>query len=267
MKRLLLGAVVLALGTSCSSSGSGKAAPTPSTSASPVAVTSSITSGQRLSAAVDWRATPTTGSLDPVQDVQFLIDGKVVWTERNPPYAFDDGQLLPPWLLGNGPHELAVHVTTVSGHQATATAQVTVAADTSHDAAIAGTYQRQVTTADAARTASYRTADKGAFGEASPPGLWVLRVLPTGLVIGDEAKDKMQEPFLEPFTVSGSRLTLYGPAIWKQANPGHPNLFCDPERPATYRWNRTGSKLVITAVDKVCADRDTVIVGTWTRTG
>lgn len=271
MRRLLLAAAALALAASaCGSSGSGTtaASASPTTGTSPVAVISSIASGQRLTAALAWEATPTTDALDPVQDVQFLVDGKVLWTERNAPYVFDDdGQLLAPWLLGNGTHELAVHLTTLSGHQATATSRVTVAVDTSQGAKLAGTYQRQVTAADGARTAPYRTPDKGAFGDATPPGLWAIRVLPSGMVVGDEAKDQMKRPFVEPFTVSGSRLTLYGPAVWKQPDPAQPNLFCEPERPATYTWSLRGDKLVITAVDKVCADRDTVFVGTWTRTG
>jgi hypothetical protein len=271
MKRLLLAVLVLTLGTACSSSGPSKAngsSTPPSTSSSPVAVTSSITSGQRLTAALAWTATPTTTAADPVQDVRFLVDGKVLWTERNSPYVFDDdGELLAPWLLGNGPHELAVVLTTLGGKHATATASVTVAVDTSANAALAGTYQRQVTTADGARTAPYRTPDKGAFGESTPPGLWIIKVLPTGMVLGDEAKDQMKQPFVEPFTVSGSRLTLYGPAVWKQADGTQPNLFCEPERPSTYRWSLSGTKLVLSAVDKVCADRDTLFVGTWTRTG
>lgn len=52
-------------------------------------------------------------------------------------------------------------------------------------------------------------------------------------------------PFVEPFSVSGSIMTLYGPAVWRQPHPESPNLFCEPETPSDYMWSLSGSTLTI----------------------
>ena len=72
-------------------------------------------------------------------------------------------------------------------------------------------------------------------------------------------------PFIEPFTLSGSTMRLYGPAVWRQPKPESPNLFCEPEKPSDYTWSLTGTSLTIANEQRVCADRDIVLVGTWTR--
>lgn len=72
-------------------------------------------------------------------------------------------------------------------------------------------------------------------------------------------------PFIEPFTLSGSSMRLYGPAVWRQPDPESPNLFCEPEAPSDYAWSLTGTSLTNANVQRVCADRDIVLVGTWTR--
>jgi hypothetical protein len=197
--------------------------------------------------------------------VEFSIDGKLRWTEKNEPYVFDDdGQLLPPWLLGNGRHVLAVHAVASSGAEGTATAHVTVRTNTSQDAALAGSYRRQVTAADLQRTTVYRTAALGAFGERPPVGTYTLQVTANGRLQGSYP---VPDPFVEPFTVSGDKLRMYGAAVWAQPDPSKPNLFCEPEQPSDYTWRRTATTLVLTPVQHVCADRDTVMVGTWTRVG
>jgi hypothetical protein len=228
-------------------------------------VTSTIADGATLSAAVPWEATVQTGATDAVSRVEFSIDGKVRWTEKNEPYFFDDdSQLLPPWALGNGAHLLTVHALATSGAEGTATSHVTVRTDTSPDAALAGSYRRKVTAADVQRTTPYRTAALGAFGELPPVGTYTLHVTANGLL---EGSYPVPDPFVEPFTVTGKTLRMYGAAVWAQPDPSKPNLFCEPEQPSDYTWHRTATTLVLTPVQHVCADRDTVLAGTWTRTG
>jgi hypothetical protein len=135
--RIFIPALLLASAACGSSSGGGtasKASPETSPSASaaaPFSVSMSISDGAVLSQAVTWEAKPAAGDADPISKVEFSIDGKVRWTEENEPYVFDDdGQLLPPWLLGNGAHVLAVHAVALSGAEGTATAHVTVRTET-----------------------------------------------------------------------------------------------------------------------------------------
>jgi len=219
-----------------------------------------------LTRAVPWQVTATTASSDSVSRVDFLVDGKTVWVEHEPPYFFDDDQqVLPPWLLGAGEHVLTAHVRTVAGAGADATAHVTVRVDPTTARPLAGTYSRVVTAADQRRAAPYRVESKGAFGDVSPTGSWTLHIKSDGEIIGVDPTGDEANPFVEPFTVNGSTLTLYGPAVWRQPNPASPNLFCEPEPAGDYTWSQSGSSLTIANKQQACADRDTVFVGTWTK--
>ena len=265
--RILLSGL-LAVTTACgSSSGGGGVASKASPSASapaPLTVTMSIQDGAVLTKAVTWEAKPAASNSDPISNVDFSIDGKVRWTEQNEPYVFDDdGEVLPPWLLGNGAHVLSVHAVALSGAEGTATAHVTVRTETTANEALTGTYKRTVTADDQQRVMDYRTPDKGAFGEITATGQWTLKILPEGRL---EAR-LVSEPnnvFVLPFTVAGNRMTLYGPAVWLEPNPAKPDKFCEPEQPSEYLWQRTGPTLKISSLQQVCADRDIVFVGTWT---
>jgi hypothetical protein len=142
---------------------------------------------------------------------------------------------------------------------------VVVSTDVSKNTLIAGTYHRTVTAADQQRVSSYRTPDNGAFGEMSPTGRWTLQIKPNGEIFGTDAIGEDSIPFVEPFTLSGSAMRLYGAAIWRQPDPSHPSVFCEPERASDYTWSLSGSSLTIRDKQKVCADRDIVFVGTWTK--
>lgn len=219
-----------------------------------------------LTDAVPWQVTAKPAGDDFVSEVDFLVDGKKLWIEKNAPFFFDDDhQLLTPWLLGNGRHVLTAHVVTVDGATADLTSNVAVRTDVSSAGTIAGTYHRQVTSADQKRAEPYRVPSKGSFGDESPTGRWTLRVKANGEIVGIDPTGDTQNPFVEPFRLSGAQMTLYGPAVWRQPDPSNPNLFCEPEKPGSYAWSLSGSSLTITAKDKVCADRDIVFVGTWTK--
>ncbi|MFN2594891.1 MAG: hypothetical protein ABR579_08395 [Actinomycetota bacterium] len=226
-----------------------------------------IADGATLTKAVHWQVKAKPAADDAIQAVEFLIDGNRKWVEENPPYSFDeDFQFLPPWLLGNGHHVLTAHVITSEGASADATAHIRVDVDLSKDKMIAGTYRRLVTKADQKRVASYRVPAKGAFGEQSPTGRWTIQVKKNGEIIGVDPKGDTSSPFVEPYTLDGSKLTLYGPAVWRQPHPDPANLFCEPEKASDYTWSLSGSSLTIKNIQKACADRDIVFVGTWTRT-
>ncbi len=103
------------------------AAATPSEAASPLIVTSSLADGP-LTGAVDWTARVSGPTDVPIDHVEFLLDGKVAWIEHNPPYTFnDDGNVLMPWVLAPGTHQLAINAVTASG--VAATTQIAVTTD------------------------------------------------------------------------------------------------------------------------------------------
>jgi hypothetical protein len=225
-----------------------------------------IANHARLERAVAWKVMVKTASDDAVQEVDFLVDGKKEWIEYQPPYFFDDDhQLLTPWLLREGKHVLTAHVVTLNGASADATAHVAVRVDVSTEETIAGTYHRRVTPADQRRVEPYRVPSKGAFGSVSPTGTWTLDIRADGEIVGVDPSGDTSNPFVEPFTLTASTMRLYGPAVWRQPDPDTPSLFCEPEKPSDYTWSLSGDSLKITNVQRVCADRDIVFVGTWTR--
>jgi hypothetical protein len=270
------GVVVLALGVLAGCGGGSEegpaspspstASPSPGTTLAPPTVTTTIHDGDVMTAAVPWQVKAEPVGNDFIAEVDFLIDGEQKWVERDSPYYFDDDeQVLPPWLLGNGQHDLAVRVTTTNGASAKVVAHVTVDVNLAQDQVIAGTYHRVVTKADVRRALPYRIPSKGAFGIVPPPGRWTLHFEPEGKIVGVDPLGDTSNPFVEPYTLTGSQLRLYGPAVWLQPNPDSPSLFCEPERPSDYTWDLSGSSLTITPTQKICADRDIVFAGTWTR--
>lgn len=245
-------------------SGGGSASDSPKPA--PPKVSTTIHDGDVLTAAVPWKAEAEPAGSDSIVKVAFLIDGEQKWVERDAPYYFDDdNQVLPPWLLGNGQHALVVRATTAKGASAKVAANVTVDVDLAQNQAIAGTYHRVVTKADIERAQSYRVASKGAFGDIPPPGTWTVDIEPGGKIVGVDPAGDTSNPFVEPYTLKGNQLRLYGPAVWAQPDPTTPNLFCEPERSSDYTWHLSGSSLTLTPIQKVCADRDIVFAGTWTR--
>lgn len=269
--RLILVALATATTAACGAGSSGGSTAQPSTSqrsSAPAAptVSMSIADGSTLAEAVPWQVTATAASSDSVASVDFLVDGKTLWTEHESPYVFDDDQqVLPPWLLGAGDHVLTAHVRTAAGGAADATAHVTVHVDLGSATRLAGTYRRVVTATDQRRVVPYRVESKGAFGDVPPAGPWTLRIMGDGEIVGVDPSGDQANPFVEPFTVHGSTLTLYGPAVWRQPDPTTPSLFCEPEMPSDYTWSLSGTSLTIATKQHACADRDTVFVGTWTK--
>jgi hypothetical protein len=236
-----------------------------STSAAPT-VSMTIADGSTLTHAVPWQVMAKAADGDSVSEVDFLVDGKRLWAEDSPPYVFDDdGQFLPPWLLGGGDHVLTAQVQTVNGAAADATAHVTVKVRLAANKRLVGTYRRVVTRADQQRVKPYRVPSKGAFGETSPTGRWTLHIENAGEIVGVDPSGDAANPFVEPYSVNGPTMTLYGPAVWRQPNPQSPNLFCEPETPSDYLWSLSGSTLTIRNKQQACADRDIVFVGKWVK--
>ena len=216
--------------TACDDNGDDTAAPSASPSASPSpsssatrlptpTVTMTIADHARLTRAVPWQVTISAADAT-VREVDFLIDGRQTWVEQEPPYSFDDdGQLLTPWLLGNGRHILTARAVMGTGATADATAHVVVGTHVAGNTEVAGTYRRTVTRSDQQRAEPYRVPSKGAFGNESPTGTWTIHIRPNGEIVGVDPAGDTANPFIEPFTLSGSTMRLYGPALWRQPDP------------------------------------------------
>jgi hypothetical protein len=228
----------------------------------PVSVVSSIPDGEDLVGPVQWEATITLHGVVQVRRVEFLVDERVRWTQKAEPWRFSADDIFSPWVLGPGEHELVVRVVTNPGPPVEAVSHVTVPPAPTGSAALAGTYTRDVTSGDAGAASEYRTEALGAIGSPPPLGRWTLELTARG-----EATftDPFGAPSPETYTAAGRRLRVYGPATWL-GESGRPFGFCRPEKAGDYSIEVRGAQLVVLAEDRVCADRDQVLVGTWTRT-
>ena len=168
----LLGAAVVLLYAGCGS----RAGTTRTTHT--LRALSSISDGAALSSAVPWTGIEAGAPVQDVDRVEFVIDGRVRWTERQTPYVFNGhGNELFPWVLGAGAHRLAVRVVTRTGATATTAAAVTVALPEPVPSELLGTFTRRVTRADVQRTQAFRRepADR-----ELPAGTWRIRIAPGG---------------------------------------------------------------------------------------
>ncbi len=242
----------------CASCGSGG----PSTPARlTLGVLSSISDGAVLSNAVQWTATPVGVPDTDVARVQFIVDARVRWTERHPPYVFNGvGNELFPWALGPGEHRLAVRVVTRSGRSASTAAGVTVSGTPPVPSALIGTFARDVTAANVRRTQAFRHEPAD---EILPVGVWRLRIARDGVITFDDPDGSGGD---EAFTATpGGLLTLQGPANWLLP-PDRQGSFCGLEPIGGYSWATGASSLVLTPRHDSCADRNSMFTGDWRRT-
>jgi hypothetical protein len=134
-------------------------------------------------------------------------------------------------------------------------AATTTAAETADPTdAVLGDYEREMTEADIERTAAER---RQRMQKPSPGRVrlvirdGVMQVfVPEGFSISQELTVTEDEWRIGPYIGSGM------------------DAFCPgADRPATYTWKVEGEELMLSPKDDACADRDSTLTGTWTRTG
>jgi hypothetical protein len=257
MRKLALAAAVAALVPTivgCGSRGAGRPA-----NRSSLHVISSITDRAVLSDPVRWTAQPVgMPSGDGVARVEFLIDGRLVWTEHGAPYFFnDDYNHLYPWVLGTGQHHLAIRLVTVYGRSASTTAQVTVRSGPA--ATLHGNYVRRVTATDVQRTQALRNEPAD---QTPPAGTWRLHVAADGVFFFDDPQGGGgSEAFA---ALPHGTLTMEGPVNWLEPTRRQ-GSFCGVEPSGAYRWALHGTTLTLAVRRDRCADRNSIFTGTWTR--
>lgn len=90
------------------------------------AVTTSLDGLHTLTSHTKWTAYPSVFDAQ-VRNVQFLVDGKVVWQTTKAPYTYEGASR---WkaMLPAGQHRFTVTVTDTMGRHATTTARASVTA-------------------------------------------------------------------------------------------------------------------------------------------
>jgi len=261
---LLVGCAGLAMGAATSASGAERGAAT-------FTIRSSLDGKTVLPHRIRWIAYPSAPVSFP--GVEFLIDGKVVFANRIPPFAFGDdakdeatrtlktGYLVTSWL-SPGEHRFTVRARGMGANRSTTAAKTIVARvlpPPATPSALAGTWQRELTTAVppdgdvlyravTARPGTYRMAIDRRFIRMSGPAPR-NRHIKTDYVAG------------------AGRLTFGGP-VWT----GDPDEGggCEPWGPdAGYSWAVDGNTLTIAPTNPpdTCNQRAAIVTGEWTRVG
>jgi len=240
-------------------------------------VTSSLDGKKVLPQVTRWIAHPNVAPAEVTQ-VDFLIDGKLRWTEQLAPYNYgsDDekghlGYLFTSWLTP-GMHRFTAVVRATRGRTARDVVTARVLPSPRPPVALAGTWTRQLTAQDAAKAdPKYGTDNVPPTGKwrlvIDRVGVWELDPLGTGIVQG--------------YSVNGDTLHSYAPITMvprkPNRDPGQISRFgvhidagggvdCDESGPfGTYRWAVADDQLTLSVVKEPCGQRRAVYEGTWTR--
>ncbi len=251
--------LVTVLAAACSSGG-GPSAPavtaqTSSRSSAPPSVTSTLDGHSALPHRIHWQAFPSVPAAD-ITEVDYLIDGRVLWVEHNTPYFYGSdsgnyGNYLVTSFLTPGPHQFTVKLVTVDGKTASNTVTATVPAAPAPPTALAGTW--------------WSFQEQGPLGSNAPPtGYWRLIISKVGWQIYDTAGTG---DLLDVAYLSADLLEVRtGMAT------GHPNYdlngWCDndPGQPVRYRWSVTPAGLSLHfAGGNACPGFNGFMTSAWTR--
>jgi hypothetical protein len=220
------------------------------------AISSSLDGKRVLPHRIHWLAFPTAPAAD-VREVDFLVDGHLVWIEHHPPYTYGlDGNWLVTSWLRPGLHRFTVTLVTTDGRHASDTVTARTLPAPRPPAPLVGGWERTVTKAEA--------------GSQTPAGTWMLRVDASGWHITDPVGG---ENWIDVAYLGVGRLQARG-GIWAtpiESKGG--NGWCeDTNASVDYAWSLSGETLTITLVgaDR-CGDphnkQHFIWAGNWTKVG
>jgi len=215
----------------------------------PFVVASTLDGKTVLPHRIVWRGVPKLPAAQ-VAKVEFLIDDKVRWRERNPPYTYgDDTNWLVTSWLAPGRHRFTVRATAKDGRKALRTSIARVVPAPSPPTELIGTWKHSFV-----------------------GGIWILTV--------DKAGWKIRDPFgtgnfIDIAYFSGGRLQARGGIYTTLDSPFEGNGWCrDVNAPVNYRWAVSADTLTLThfgpdrCTDGSEAEKQHYIWnGAWTKAG
>jgi hypothetical protein len=243
----------LALLSACGTTSSHAPTASSASPSDPLSVKSSLTRHATLPHRIPWTATPSVPS-DQISEVDFLIDGRRMWIEHNPPYDYgDDGNYLVTSFLSAGPHTFTVKATTITGKTTSTMVTAKVPAAPAPPSALAGTWKRFVQQMDPS---------------GPPSGYWHLVFNRVGWKIEDTSggANVLNVAYLKPglLEVRTGMATGHDTVVGAPADEDL-NGFCNnaPGMPVRYRWSVKGSKLQFRYVSgKACPGFTPFLAGT-----
>ncbi len=279
--RMLAGAVVLAAVAASATVGvelgTGGSSARPTTSRLAGRPTTSSLDGKTvLPQRTRWVVHPDVPD-SAVREVDYIIDGKLRWVERIPPYYFggdengtNPGYLITTWLTA-GEHVFTSHVVSAGGKLATDVVTARVLPARQPPAALAGTWTRTVTKHDQAKSTPVFGVG---VGNVPPAGVWRLVFDRVGVWELDPVKTGL----VTEYDVVADVLFAYAPISMAPCSDhgacgvkrfGHHDIGgrdCNAAGPfGSYRWSVSGARLTLTAIHEPCGQRRAVWEGTWTR--
>jgi hypothetical protein len=268
---------VVSLAAALVACGGGPASQTPASQPSPgstrppalLKLTSSLDGQPELPLRTRWIASPEPADA-VVTQVDFLIDGKLIWTKHDAPYAFASednvttlGYLITTWLAP-GQHTFTARATDVAGSSVTDAVTATVPAAPQPPASLRGMWTRTVTAQDLEKA--------GASIEPPPTGQWEL----VFDQVGAWHLDPRGGGLANQYDVQGDTINVYAPiemeplggdSISRYGHRGFTGTDCNPSGPfGSYHWSVSGGKLTLTTINEGCHNRRAVWEGTWTLT-
>jgi hypothetical protein len=227
-------------------------------------ITSTLDGKRVLPLRMHWLANPKLPA-SKISRVEFLIDGKVRWTEENAPYTYggDDsrhfGFLITTWLKA-GRHTFTARAVDSTGRTATNTVIARVLPAPKPPAALAGAWSRIVTPTDLQKA-----------GPGGPPsgrwklifdrvGAWHIDPDNGGVVNQYTARPGVIDVFA-PISMAPK-----GVGVSKFGAHGFGCCDCNEAGPfGAYSWSVSGDELTLRAKKEGCPNRRAIWEGIWTR--
>jgi hypothetical protein len=241
-------------------------------------ISSSIDGKTVLPHRLHWIARPSLSS-GTVVEVDFLVDGRLAWVEKQPPYVYgeDDGShvgyLVTSWL-SPGKHRFAVEAIAGNGSKATRVVTARVTARPALPAGLAGTWQRTIADTSAAPAAGSPGNPTQTY---TPAGTYTMVIKPSELQVRfpgtfrRPASDTTGAGWIldSDYTVAGSTLRVAGPVASEPFDgqaEGGPWCFVDGPS-GDYDWSISGAALSLTphGGSDPCGVRGFIWAGQWTR--
>jgi hypothetical protein len=212
------------------------------------AVRSTLAGRTVLPHRIAWHGVPNVPRAQ-VREVEFLIDGKLSWIERNPPYVYggDGNELVTSWLAP-GRHRFTVVAISTSRGRATTKTTARVLPTRPPPAALVGNWQRTVTTLEA--------------GNSGRPGKWRLIVDKVGWRVLDPTD---HGALIDVVYLSPGRIEARGGVATRNHSAREGNVWCEEHyRPVRYVWTVVGDTLTLAlAGPKRCDGQSKVWAADW----
>ena len=197
-----------------------------------------------------------------IRKVDFLIDGKLRWTESNPPYEYGgDGSWLVTTWLKPGEHTFTTRLTEANGSRLSERVRARTQPPPAVPAGLSGRWTRVF---------------KGS--SSTPPGKWTATINATGWRIADPLGGSNYIDVVYPragILRARGGIWTRNPTAAEEANNGahvqEGNGWCsDTNATDTYRYSLNGDALTLTLIGsehcgKAGDGEAAVWAGTWTR--